>query len=243
MRETRLVDYLGFLQDLWLTGADYFLEEGQAVNFWAEYFSSRESNEVLRPFAPFTSKDCDIWASHTALLYLRENRNGGRLITGTSPADGQVGIFRIADNPEYVVDIMSNVYGIPMHQLDNVKARCLLLEGVRVIDPLFLFQSKCHCLLGLDQTGRQDERHVRMLSLIVPAHFEALLAEVIAGHLTERALIRELKFMQKILKQNQIKRALEQIKVRPTSFVPIDSLTTSNLSKVVQFAETGLRAG
>lgn len=39
--ETRIADYLGFLSDLGAADVPYFLEGGQAVNFWAEYFSNK----------------------------------------------------------------------------------------------------------------------------------------------------------------------------------------------------------
>jgi hypothetical protein len=129
MAETRLGDYFAFLRDLGSSGAYYFLEGGQAVNFWAEYYSEKDSGASLASFAPFTSKDCDIWASYAVLQYLRQKKDIGRLITGNSPADGQVGVFRITGDPELVVDIMSNVYGVPSHQLDRLKNRSLLIEG------------------------------------------------------------------------------------------------------------------
>ena len=40
--KTKPEDYLAFLQQLDEAGQPYFLEGGQAVNFWAEYFSNRE---------------------------------------------------------------------------------------------------------------------------------------------------------------------------------------------------------
>ena len=59
--ETRIVDYLDFLGGLGAANAPYFLEGGQAVNFWAEYFSNKGAGEALEQYRPFTSKDCDLW--------------------------------------------------------------------------------------------------------------------------------------------------------------------------------------
>ncbi len=53
----RIADYLDFLTDLSGTGKPYFLEGGQAVNFWAEYFSAKDFPGGLAQFRPFTSKD------------------------------------------------------------------------------------------------------------------------------------------------------------------------------------------
>ena len=240
MGETRVSDYLEFLRDLTGRGLDYFLEGGQAVNFWAEFYDERAGGESLKNFAPFTSKDCDIWAGYALVQYLRERNELGRLITSRSPADGQVAIFKLSGDPERVVDILSNVFGIPAHQLDRTRERSLRLGQIRVLDPLFLLQSKCCCLVGLDQAGRQDGRHVRMLCHIVPAHFSELLAQTTAGQLTERALIKELKVLQQILKLQQVKRALESVGVAPASLLPVDPLRSCGLPKVEAFATRSL---
>lgn len=240
MADTRPSDYFAFLRDLTGKGLDYFLEGGQAVNFWAEFYGSRIGGETLKDFAPFTSKDCDIWAGYPLLQYLREQKDVGRLITSSSPADGQVAIFKLAGEPERVVDILSNVFGVPAHELDRAKQRSLTIGDIRVLDPLFLLKSKCSCLVGLDQTGRQDERHVRMLCCIVPAHFSELLAQAVAGNLMERALINELKALQKILENKQVKQAIEMVGVAPGELIPVDSLRSCRLEKVVAFANRSL---
>jgi hypothetical protein len=115
----------------------------------------------------------------------------GRLIPGSSPADGQVGVFVIDGSPKVSIDIMTNVYVIPQARLKQLMERSLAIQGIRVIDPIFLFVSKCHCLLGLDQTDRQDEKHLRILRFLIPEHLKGLIEEAIAGHLTQRALINE----------------------------------------------------
>lgn len=49
MPETRISDYVSFLRDLGASGTDYFLEGGQAVNFWAEYYSAKGAGDLLSP--------------------------------------------------------------------------------------------------------------------------------------------------------------------------------------------------
>jgi len=237
MPETRFGDYLSFLQDLGRSGQDHFLEGGQAVNFWAEYFSAKDAGDALSSFMPFTSKDCDVWASHAALQYLKSKKEGGRLVVGNSPADGQVGVFKIGGSPTIMVDIMSNVYGIAQNRMKRLRERTLIINDVCVIDPILLFQSKCHCLLGLDQRGRQDEKHLKMLCLLVPEHLAGLLKEASAGHLTQRALVKELKFLKTILGTSPVRRALKQIGVEASDLIPIGQLQASGLTKVERFAK------
>lgn len=237
MVETSVSDYLVFLKDLGESGVDYFLEGGQAVNFWAEYYSAKGAQVILAPHQPFTSKDCDIWISFAALQYLRAKNDGSRFVAGSSPADGQVGIVTLQGEPKRRIDLMSNVYGIAQSRLKSLKDRSLEIDGIQVIDPILLFQSKCHCLLGLNQGGRQDRKHVEMLSLLVPEHIEDLLEEVLAGRLSQRALINEVKVLQKILKTNAVKRALDEIGRPSSALIPIAKFKGSGLTKIESFAE------
>ncbi len=74
--ETRIADYLDFLGDLGAANAPYFLEGGQAVNFWAEYFSNKGAGESIERFRPFTSKDCDLWVSYAAFRHIESTTRG-----------------------------------------------------------------------------------------------------------------------------------------------------------------------
>lgn len=166
-RETCYGDYLDFLQSLHRAGANFFVEGGQAVNFWAEYIDSSGSMRALDPLRPFTSKDCDVWISSSAWENIKRNP-GGVLRKIESPADGQLAILTLDQEPPLSVDLMTNVYGLRIGDLPRLLERALDDGGVKVLDPIYLFLSKCHCYLGLDQSGRQNERHVRILALVLP---------------------------------------------------------------------------
>ena len=133
---------------------------------------------------------------------------------------------------------MTSVYGIGRTRMKQLKERALEIHGIRVIDPIRLFQSKCHCLLGLDQNDRQDKKHLQMLCLLVPEHIECLLGEAMAERLSQRTLISELKILQKILKTNRVRRALKQIRVDPINLVPLVPLMETELTKVARFVES-----
>jgi hypothetical protein len=133
--ETRIADYIDFLGDLGEANAPYFLEGGQAVNFWAEYFCNKGAGEAIECFRPFTSKDCDLWVSYAALRYIESNALRGTLIKGTSPADGQIGIFTLQGERPLRIDLMSNVYGIPQDKIPKVLERAIIIGGISIIDP------------------------------------------------------------------------------------------------------------
>jgi hypothetical protein len=108
--------------------------------------------------------------------------------------------------------------------------------NIKVIDPIYLFRSKCHCLLGLDQTDRQDERHVRMLALILPEYLSLLIGEAAAGNLGERAVLKEIKLLRKILGTNTCRRALGQLEIEPTALIPWSTLDTCGQETLAIFA-------
>lgn len=237
--ETRFSDYVSFLQDLDRTQKPYFLEGGQAVNFWAEYCSARDGGE-LQKFQPFTSDDCDIWIGRAAQEYL-EQKQSGSLVKGTSPADGQLGVIKLGGNPPRKIDLLTNVFGIPPNQYERLVQRSLTVNDVTVIDPLNLFLSKCHCLLELDQTSRQDEKHLRMLCLILPSYLSGLIEEIKGGGTTERDFIKDIKRLRKICQTNKCRRALLQIEVPAQSLIPVLEMLKCELPLLEQFAKTQLQ--
>jgi hypothetical protein len=125
--------------------------------------------------------------------------------------------------------------------LPRLMERALVIGEIRVIDPIFLFQSKCCCLVGLDQIGRQDEKHVQMLTLVLPAHFEGLLGEANGGRLTQRALVNELKLLKRILKLQKVRQALQNIGTDPATLFPATQLRSCGLTTVESFAHTALK--
>ena len=74
-REAGIAAYLDFLQSLRESGDTYFVEGGQAVNYWAEYIDAVNPGHPLEMLRPFTSKDCDVWINHTTWELSRTDPN------------------------------------------------------------------------------------------------------------------------------------------------------------------------
>ena len=111
------------------------MEGGQAVNFWAEYFSNKTSQMGLEQFRPFTSKDCDIWVSLAALRYIEGSRfEGGALVQ--RELSSQLGILTLNGSIPLTVDLMTSVYGISQAKLPRVLERSIQVNGIRVMDPI-----------------------------------------------------------------------------------------------------------
>lgn len=167
-----------------------------------------------------------------------KSSEGHRLTTGTSPVDGQLGILTLSKLPPRLVDFLSAIYGIRIEELGHVRERATVFSGIKVIDPIHLFLSKCHCLIGLPRTDRQDERHVRMLALILPGYLMMLIEDVRAGRLSERNVIKELKLLKKISSTRVCRLALERIGVSPSALIPASRMAESGLPLVESFARS-----
>lgn len=237
-RDTGPGDYIPFLQGLDAAGHEYFLEGGQSVNFWASYFlETGMVDRSLVGYQPFTSADCDLWVSRETLQYIARE-HAARFVGGSSPLDVQLGILRLGGDPEKTIDLLGNVFGIPDRETKRACERALVFDGVRVLDPVFLFRSKCHCLLHLDQSVRQDRKHVEMLVLILPAYFGRLHEAAVDGETTERQLIKELKYFRNLGKDKWIRMALDRIGRDLSGLIPWASLAESPLEKVAAYART-----
>lgn len=97
------------------------------MNFWAEFYSGRETAADFTQFRPFTSKDFDIWVSYAAFKYIRTKTGIGKLVEGTSPADGQLGILSLDTSPLVSVDLMTSVYDVPQETLPRLMERALVI--------------------------------------------------------------------------------------------------------------------
>ncbi|RYD31921.1 MAG: hypothetical protein EOP85_22260 [Verrucomicrobiaceae bacterium] len=137
------------------------------------------------------------------------------------------------------MDILSSVYGIEVQQYPRLLERALDDGTLKVIDPLYLFLSKCHCVMNLPQAGRQDERHVRMLSLILPEYFVLLIGEAESGEeLTPRDLIQGIKLLKKFAATSVCRRAMSSLEIDATSLIPWDRLIRSSSGVLARFGES-----
>jgi len=226
--------YKDYLESLRESGEEYFLEGGQAVNYWAEFFDTRSQGTALRAMRPFTSKDCDIWVSCKTWEKLKKNP---ALRKSSSPVDGQLGILTLSQDPPRVVDMLQTVYGIDVNEYPRLVQRVTDDGSIRVIDPLYLFRSKCHCLLGLPQADRQDERHVRILALILPEYLTMLIDDADGGNIPDRALLKEIKLLRRIASSAVCRRCLALLGMDHDHLIPWGRLEQSRSELLVKYAQ------
>lgn len=236
--ETGFEEYIEYLASLRKDHLEYFLEGGQAVNYWAEFVDAKIKERPLSPLRPFTSKDCDIWVSNGTWRVLKRNP---AMRKGSSPSDGQLGIITLSEEPPRVVDVLSSVYGIPRCEYARLMVRALDDGTVRVIDPVYLFLSKCHCFLHLPQADRQDERHVRMMALILPEYLTLRIEDTEAnaeGAQTDKNLINEIKLLKKISSSGPCRNAMQRLELNPSSLIPWERLAQSTCERLRKYGNS-----
>lgn len=241
-RQTTVFEYVPFLLSLSASGQNYFIEGGQAVNFWAEYYTALGVGSDLEKLKPFTSEDCDLWVSHAAWNYLKIKEKP-HLICSNSPIDGQLGILTLGTESNLVIDLLANVYGFSTRDPKvhiGLMRRAPNVRGIFILDPVCLFRSKAACWHGLDQSGRQDEKHFRILATLLPAYLAEMLSLVREipqndHEICERKMILELKLLLKYCQFPDVKSALKKTNTEVFDLLPIDLMADSKLPKILKF--------
>jgi hypothetical protein len=84
---------------------------------------------------------------------------------------------------------------------------------------------------------RQDERHVRMLALILPAYISLLIDESDRGNIPDRALLKEIKLLKKISSLAVCRRCMELLGIECESLIPWGRLARSRSALLVKYAQ------
>ncbi|MDA1013829.1 MAG: hypothetical protein O3A00_05170 [Planctomycetota bacterium] len=153
-------------------GWDAVLVGGQAVNVWANCYQQDVSDwNVLRPF---TSVDLDYHGGPaTAKFAMRELNARGKINKGFDPSpNAGVLVVSMPNGQELTIDILTGLFGVGSSEIERSAVRLAgsgALSGLelRVIHPLLLLEAKAAALRGLDQSSRQDDKHLRLMLLVV----------------------------------------------------------------------------
>lgn len=151
---------------------------GQAVNYWAELYSTEESE--LAKFQPFTSEDIDFHGS-------REDVRLIALQPGLSPVfprpvemtalAGMIPFKR--GDLESQIEVVSSVPGVPTKLLKETALEATWENyHIRVIDPISLLCAKAHLALKVSQKGRRDVDQLAIMVVCVRAFLRGALSGV-----------------------------------------------------------------
>lgn len=162
---------------------------GHAVHLWAMAFAERLGDALTR-WIPLTSKDLDLYGTRDLLVGLKKQFGGEYRLSGPrGPVIGQL-VVKLG-GVERKVDVLRDVIGLGRKEL-SADAIELEFEAdgqwltCRVLPLLPLFQAKVANLAKLDQTGRNDGRHVAILLLVVREYLAELIQAAESGELEPR---------------------------------------------------------
>ncbi|MGG6268178.1 hypothetical protein ACQ4M3_33245 [Leptolyngbya sp. AN03gr2] len=168
------------LQQLQQAEINLVIVGGQAINLWAmQYYQPTSEWDELQPFA---SMDLDLFGGRLEAVQCSEVLSGTLTLAKNFDPSPNAGVVMLnwQDRP-FRINVLSSVYGLNDTEIVNTALPFLgtdALSGVqlKVLHPLLCLESKLKCLRGLDQTARQDEKHVRLAVLILRAFLTSQLA-------------------------------------------------------------------
>lgn len=160
---------------------------GHAVNLWASFYASRGDAE-LRAFAPFTSKDADIFLKDKDLALAVAAAAGWQFRNNPEPRSPILGAIVLQkDGVELQVDVLRAVTGLTDAELSET-VPIEFEDGRRYFAPPpdMMLKAKLSNLATHDQRDRQDERHVRILIKCCGHFLKDVAAAARAGDMPER---------------------------------------------------------
>ncbi len=206
---------------------------GQAVNLWALYYQDRTAD-----LAPFVSRDADVLGDRETLLELGKLAGAKPQFFPLKPPGNEVGVVIAGDagGGGMLIEVLRYVRGPTNEQLkDPVYTMMLGDTPVRVPGPIALLQAKIANLAEINQSGRQDGRHVLILSRLMPAYLEDLRAATAAGRLEERKLIGFLERLLAVVSAKAASRVFAALKLDPLAM--FGELRAGKLAKVAAFLQ------
>lgn len=161
---------------------------GHAVNLWSMYFLSMGVDELAN-FLPFTSKDLDLVGTWDLLERLHQRLKGK--LARSEPRSPVLGRLVVASpsGEDLTIEVLHTVKGLDFKEL----ARTVDLQADevfgRVLMPHLVLKAKIENAVTIDQSGRNDVKHVGMMILVVRAFIADLAGQVAKGEFSGRTLV------------------------------------------------------
>jgi len=196
---------------------------GHAVNLWATYYSPRGDNE-LREFAPFISKDGDIYLKDPQIAQAVATAAGWRFEKNPEARSAVLGrIVLEKGGVRLDVHVMRSVNGLS--EADLAKTESLNLQSGTTYclpAPDVMLKAKLSNLDTIEQKerARQDERHVRMMILCNRHYLLDSVQAVRAGQLAEREAVDRFSATHRVTNSAMARRLDQKHGLKLTAAIP-----------------------
>jgi hypothetical protein len=206
---------------------------GHAVNAWAIAFESRIRDSLI-PLHPLKSDDLDLCASRSVTLLLHQEL-GGKLVLGDvrQIIDGRLVLGSEPDTRE--IDVLRGIFGVLTQELKSTVPLIVAGHEIQVLAPHVLLKGKLANLLHLDQTNRNDGKHVELMLLVLREFLADSVATAAAGN--ERAVLGLLKDVLDVLNSADGREFCRRFGRSFADILPSNALNASTSAKIQRFAK------
>ena len=169
-------------------------------------------------------------------LYRLHQRFHGKLLR-SPPRSPVLGRLEIPDEKRgrLRIEVLHTVNGLNPGELSRTIELKTTGVSARVLLPHLLLKAKISNSCDIDQTGRSDVKHVRMMILCVRAFIKDLLGNVAAERISQRAMVNTLGEIWPIITSPEAEKAAEKWGFDFTEVWPMDELNTCGLEKIQRF--------
>jgi hypothetical protein len=213
---------------------------GHAVNIWALAYSSRLGLQ-LQSYAPFTTKDLDLWGPKKILDSLAQKY--GVEITLSPPRSPGVGYVIIPKgNLQLKVELLTGVRGIRHIEEQNGVQLTILDTKVRVLDAISCLKAKIANAADIDQSSRQDIKHVKIMKLCAREFATDMIDQGKQGKIGERLAFNYLEDLRETVTSSKAEEVTRKWDIRFEDVMPVEAIRRSTMEKVRNFARFRLKA-
>jgi hypothetical protein len=194
---------------------------GHAVNLWASFYANR-GDPVLAGFAPFTSKDADIFLKDRDLALAVAAAAGWEFRNNPEPRSAVLGaIVMKKGGTELQVDVLRSVTGLTNDDLAVTESITFANgKSYSVPAPDVMLKAKLANLAAHEQKERQDERHVRILTRCCAHYLADTFAAMRAGNLSEREVVERFMAAHRVITNAKARALDRRLKLGLSAAIP-----------------------
>ena len=213
---------------------------GQAVNLLALLFLQEEPD--LKKLAPFTSSDCDVFASGSWLRQTARKYGLPYKTFRTGQPSPAIGWIRLpVGKSEIELQVLRDVLGLTREEVINAAFDVTLSgKSMRVLNSITLLKAKIANLSKLPQKDRYDLQHVRILIYCVRAALKVQFAALDEGEITPRKCISALEAVVRVITSREANAMGEKFKIDFKSAIPIKEVNVRKEQQFRNFVEKRL---
>jgi hypothetical protein len=206
---------------------------GHAVNIWALTYASRLGSR-LSPYAPFTSKDLDLWGPKEILDSLAQKY--GVKITLSPPRSPGVGYVMIPKGDlQLKVELLTGVNGLRRAELENTFDLVMQGTEVRVLDAISCLKAKIANAADIDQTNRQDVKHVQIMKICAHEFTKDLITLGDQKQISERLVVNRLEDLRETIGSPKAVTVTNKWHITFDEVLPVEAIQSSAMEKVQNF--------